>query len=194
VILSELLKLDPFWRPVRIRRPPRHPSHDACYRWPRTRPGRGRETSLSTDAKFPATRSTSLSRSPLRLLSPTPSLRLLERRRSRSPSRPRTLTSTAVDRGPTTVRQAAVAAPPPPTSPLQSFHPSPSRSCLGLSANDGAPDGDGGSPSSDVASPVFPSFAAAVVSRSKGQRLGPTGGEFLRLYDYTHTYFLSLSL
>jgi hypothetical protein len=36
-IISELLKLDPFWRPVRIRRPPRHPSHDVCYRWPRTR-------------------------------------------------------------------------------------------------------------------------------------------------------------
>jgi hypothetical protein len=41
----------------------------------------------------------------------------------------------AVDQGPTTMRQA-VAAPPPPTLPLQSFHPSSSRSCLNLRAND----------------------------------------------------------
>jgi hypothetical protein len=118
-IISELLKLDPFLRPVRIRWSPRHPSHDVCYRWPRTRapwvmdvkPHFRRTPNFQPR---PYHRSTSLSRSPLRLLSPMLSLRLPECRRSRSPSRPRTLTSTTVDWGPTTVRQA-VAAPPPPT-------------------------------------------------------------------------------
>nr|ACN27425.1 unknown [Zea mays] len=52
------------------------------------------------------------------------------------PTRPRPLTSTAADRGPATVREAteAIAAPPPPTSPLHSPHPSSSRPRLSLTA------------------------------------------------------------
>jgi hypothetical protein len=63
----------------------------------------------------------------------------------------------------------------------------------GSGADDGAL-GSGGSsfPSSDVASPLFPSFAVTVVSQSNAQLLGPIGG-FFRIYDYTRTYSLSLS-
>jgi hypothetical protein len=52
------------------------------------------------------------------------------------PTRPRPLTSTAADRGPATVREAteAIAAPPPPTSPLHSPHPSSPRPRLSLTA------------------------------------------------------------
>jgi hypothetical protein len=136
---SKLLKPDPFWASVRVWRPTRYSSRDTCGHALVLcgSDSRGRETWLSTDVKPPAMAIPQV-RTPLRSnfsLLRCPSQPPGSRRREslahvpspplvppHHPTRPRPLTSATADRGPATVREAteAIAAPPPPTSPLHS--------------------------------------------------------------------------